>query len=111
MRTKQEIEQFIDTAFSAYAAGAQAAAKHVADGGTCNFDFVVLKMRHGSAKAVEMLERIGLRARLDKRGVIHINSPFGGQAMRRTAAVEAICDTFIRAKLPDTEAYVYYLTD
>jgi len=111
MRSKREIELFINTAFSAYANGAQAAAQNANDGGACNFDYVVLKMRHGSKKAVDMLNRIGLRARLAKRGVIHISSPFGGQALRRTVAVEAICETFIRANLPDTEAYVYYLTD
>ena len=110
MKTKQEIDQFIDVALEAWSAGSFAAMT-TPDSGTCNMDFVVLKMRHGSKKAMEILERVGLRAYMHKRGVLHVNSPFGGQAMRRTAAVEAIAKVFRDAALPETEAYVYCLTD
>ena len=111
MRSKREFEAFINTAFSAYANGEKAALACAGDGGTCNFDFVVLKMRYGSKEAAAILNRIGLRAYLHKRGEIHVSTPFGGQALRRTVAIEAICDTFRKAELPGVEAYVYYLTD
>ena len=70
MRSKREFEAFVNTAFSAYVDGEKAARAYAGDGGTCNFDFVVLKMRHGSKEAAAILNRIGLRAYLHKRGEI-----------------------------------------
>ena len=110
MRSDKDIELFIDTAFSAYAAAAQRAANR-RDDGTCNFDVAVLYIKHGSAKAVEMLKRIGLPAYLRKRGVVVVSTPFGGQAQKRTSAVEAIYETFEQAKIPGVVADIEYQMD
>lgn len=111
MRTAEERRRFLEAAKTAYNAGAEAARKHAADDGTCNLDYVVLYMRCGSKDAVSLLGLAGFRAYLRKRGEVHISTPFGGQAMQWTAAVEAISAALNEAQIDDMHAYVRYVMD
>ena len=109
--TNKDFDLFIEAGFHAWSDGCLAADAHKEDGGACNFDSVKLYIRYGSAKCARLLARLGFRVCLEKRGVLRVFSPFGGQAERRTAAVEAIAKAFNSFNIPNVHAYVDYVMD
>jgi len=109
--TTLDFDNFIDAGFHAWSAGALAADRYKDDNGTCNFDSVDLYIDSNMSKCAEVLKRLDFLILGKKRNFLRIGSPFGGQAMKNTAACEAIAKAFNDFKIPGVTAYVNYRMD